>query len=97
MEAVTRNPLADPSILGVSSGASFRRDRGHLFRFDRLLVSTSGLPSSAPSSPPCSFLMCCRLRQKRTHPGKLALAGIVISQCWRPGPAPMLLLDRQTI
>lgn len=52
LQAVTRNPLADPGILGLSQGAA----AGVVFAIalgwaNGFLLGTSGTPSPAPSSP----------------------------------------------
>ena len=55
MQGVTRNPLADPGILGRQHGRLARRRHRHrLLRPQRPRAATSGSPSPAPRSPPSS-------------------------------------------
>ena len=88
MQAVTRNPLADPSILGVSSGASFAivtaiyyvgltsAAQYVWFAFAGALVASALV-----------FLIGSAGRDGPT-PVKLALAGVVVSARSAPGRAP---------
>jgi iron complex transport system permease protein len=96
MQGVTRNPLADPFILGVSSGASFAivtaiyyfgivAPTGYVwFSFAGALVA-SGLV----------FLIGSAGRDGPT-PVKLALAGVVISAALGAWTSTLLLLDEAT-
>lgn len=96
MQGVTRNPLADPFILGVSSGASFAivtaiyylgivAPAGYIwFAFAGALIA-SGLV----------FLIGSAGRDGPT-PVKLALAGVVISAALGAWTSALLLLDQTT-
>jgi iron complex transport system permease protein len=96
MQGVTRNPLADPFILGVSSGASFAlvtaiyffditAPAGYIwFAFAGALVA-SGLV----------FLIGSAGRDGPT-PVKLALAGVVISAALSAWTSALLLMDEET-
>jgi len=97
MQAVTRNPLADPSILGVSSGATFA-----------IVMATFYLRLSAPSQYVwfafagallASLLVFAIGSAGRGGPSpiKLALAGVVISALLGSWTSALLLLDENTL
>jgi iron complex transport system permease protein len=97
MQAVTRNPLASPSILGVSSGASFAivtavyyggitAPLGYLW-----FAFAGGLAASA-----LVFLIGSAGREGPS-PVKLALAGVVVSALLGAWTRALLLLDEQTL
>jgi iron complex transport system permease protein len=97
MQSVTRNPLADPSILGISGGASFAvvaaiyyggitSPLGYVWfafagAFGAALL-VSAVASTGPAGP---------------TPVKLALAGVVIAFLLGAWTSALLLLDRQTL
>lgn len=97
MQAVTRNPLAGPSILGVSSGASFA-----------IVTAITFLGLTAPSqyvwfafagalaAAAIVFLIGSAGRGGAT-PVKLALAGVVVSALLGAWTNTLLLLDEQTL
>lgn len=97
MQAVTRNPLAGPSILGVNSGAAFGVVTavffGHLthplefvwFAFAGGLGAAAlvyGIASAGPGG---------------ASPVKLALAGVIMSALLSSWLTALLLLDQQTL
>lgn len=97
MQAATRNPLAEPSILGVSSGAAFGVVTAVFF--GRLVhplqyvwfAFAGGLAASAVvyaigSAGPGG-----------ASPVKLALAGIIVSTLLSSWLTALLLLDQQTL
>jgi iron complex transport system permease protein len=97
MQAVTRNPLASPSILGVSSGAAFAivtavyyggitSPLGYLW-----FAFAGGLAASA-----LVFLIGSAGREGPS-PVKLALAGVVVSALLGAWTRALLLLDEQTL
>jgi iron complex transport system permease protein len=97
MQAVTRNPLADPSILGVSSGATFA-----------IVTATYYLRLSSPSqyiwfafagALLASMLVFAVGAAGRGGPSpiKLALAGVVISALLGSWTSALLLLDESTL
>ncbi len=97
MQAVTRNPLAAPSILGVSSGASFAivtavyyggitSPLGYIW-----FAFIGGLAASA-----LVFLIGSAGREGPS-PVKLALAGVVVSALLGAWTRALLLLDEQTL
>lgn len=97
MQAVTRNPLAGPSILGVSSGASFAIVTA-IFSFG--ISSAAGyLPfafAGALIASTLVFLIGSAGRGGAT-PIKLALAGVVVSALLSAWTNALLLLDEQTL
>ncbi len=97
MQAVTRNPLADPTILGVSSGATFA-----------IVTASYYLGLSAPSqyvwfafagALGASLLVFAIGSAGRDGPSpiKLALAGVVISALLGSWTSALLLLDESTL
>ncbi|MQA01042.1 MAG: iron chelate uptake ABC transporter family permease subunit [Dehalococcoidia bacterium] len=60
MQAATRNPLAGPSILGVSSGASFAIVSAIYSAISSHRSSTSGSRSRADCSPRRSSMRSAR-------------------------------------
>lgn len=97
MQAVTRNPLADPSILGVSAGASFG-----------VVTAVFFLGLTAPyqfvwfafgGALIASFLVFAigSAGSGGATPVKLALAGVVISSLLAAWTSALLLLDENTM
>ena len=97
MQAVTRNPLASPSILGVSSGSAFAivtavyyggitSPLGYIW-----FAFAGGLAASA-----LVFLIGAAGRDGPS-PVKLALAGVVVSALLGAWTRALLLLDEQTL
>ena len=96
MQAVTRNPLADPSILGVSSGASFAVVAavfygGMTAAYQYVWFAFAGALLAA-----VLVFIIGSVGHQGPSPVKLALAGIVVSQLLAAWTSAMLLLDRQT-
>jgi iron complex transport system permease protein len=97
MQAVTRNPLAGPSILGVSSGASFAIVTA---------IYAGGMTSphqyvwfsfvGALGASALVFLIGSAGRGGAT-PVKLALAGVVVSALLSAWVSALLLLDERTL
>lgn len=97
MQAVTRNPLAGPSILGVSSGASFAIVTaifvgGLTSPYQYVWFSFAG----ALGASALVFLIGTAGRGGGT-PVKLALAGAVVSALLGAWVSALLLLDEQTL
>ena len=46
-QALTRNPLADPAVLGVAGGAALGAVLGHLWGLEGSLAATVGLSAAA--------------------------------------------------
>jgi iron complex transport system permease protein len=97
MQAVTRNPLAGPSILGVSSGASFAIVTAVFYGG---LTSPLGYIwfafAGALGASALVFLIGSAGREGPS-PVKLALAGVVVSALLSAWTRALLLLDEQTL
>lgn len=97
MQAVTRNPLADSSILGVSSGASFAIVTA-IFYFG--ITSPQGFVwfafAGALVASVLVFIVGTSGRDGPT-PVKLTLAGVVISALLGAWTSALILLDEQTM
>jgi len=96
-QAITRNPLADPSILGVSSGATLA-----------VVIAVYFFGLTAPyqyvwfafaGAMLASLLVFVMSSAGRggASPAKVALAGIVISAMLASWTSALLLLDRETM
>jgi iron complex transport system permease protein len=97
MQAATRNPLAGPSILGVSSGAAFAIVTavffGHMtsplqyiwFAFVGALIAST------------LVYFVASIGQGGTSPVKLALAGAVVTALLGAWTTALLLLSQQTL
>jgi len=97
MQAVTRNPLADPSILGVSSGASFGVVSAVFFL--GLTAPYQFVWFAFGGALIASFLVFVIGSTGRggVTPVKLALAGVVISSLLSAWTSALLLLDENTM
>ncbi|MGE0228710.1 MAG: FecCD family ABC transporter permease [Dehalococcoidia bacterium] len=97
MQAATRNPLAGPSILGVSSGASFAIVSAIYFSgvgepleyvwfaFGGALLASTLVYSVASAG------------RGGATPVKLALSGVIVSALLASWTSALLLLDRETL
>jgi iron complex transport system permease protein len=96
MQAVTRNPLADPTILGVSSGASFAIVVAVFFA--GLTATHEFMPLAFAGGLIASLIVFTIGSAGRggASPVKLALAGIVVSELLRAWTSTLLLLDQTT-
>ena len=96
MQGVTRNPLADPSIMGVSAGAGFAI----------VAIAYYGEQSNAAAYMPFAFaggfltalavMFIGSAGKGGVSPVKLALAGLVISALLSSWTSALLLLDQET-
>ena len=95
MQGVTRNPLADPFILGVSSGAAFGLVTAiYLLRiFDPAQTIWFAFAGALAASG-LVFLIGAAGRDGPT-PVKLALAGVVVSAALGAWTSALLLLDEE--
>lgn len=96
MQAVTRNPLADPSILGVSSGASFAIVTA--FYYGGLTESYQYVWFAFAGAMVAALLVFAvgSVGRGGPSPVKLALAGVVVSSLLSAWTSALLLLDEQT-
>ncbi len=97
MQAVTRNPLADPSILGVSSGASFAIVTA--IYFIGLSEPTQYVWFAFGGAFLTSLLVygVASVGRGGATPVKLALAGVIVSALLSSWTSALLLLDRETL
>ena len=80
MQAVVKNPLADPYILGISSGASLGATIGVLFGFGALFGANSVGVMAFLGAMGTSFLVLFIANiGGRSNAGKLILAGMAVS------------------
>ncbi len=96
MQAVTRNPLADPSILGVSSGASFAIVTA--VYYGGMTESYQYVWFAFAGALIASLLVFVigSVGRDGPSPVKLALAGVVVSSLLGAWTSALLLLDEQT-
>lgn len=96
LQAVTRNPLADPSILGISNGASFAIVTA--FYYGNLTRAHEYVPVAFAGALLASLLVFVIGSAGRggASPVKLALAGVVVSSLLTAWTSALLFLDRQT-
>ncbi len=97
MQAVTRNPLAEPAILGVSSGASFAIVTAVYFLglttpSQYLWFGFAGALGAA-----MVVLFIASAGRGGPSPVKLALAGVVLSSLLGAWTSALILLDEQTL
>ena len=96
MQGVTRNPLADPFILGVSSGASFALVTAiYYFQLTQATQYVWFAFAGALAASTLVFLIGSTGRDGPT-PVKLALAGVVVSAALSAWTSALLLLDEET-
>jgi iron complex transport system permease protein len=96
MQGVTRNPLADPFILGVSSGASFALVTAiYYFQLTQATQYVWFAFAGALAASSLVFLIGSTGRDGPT-PVKLALAGVVVSAALSAWTSALLLLDEET-
>src|SRR3712207_993776 len=96
MQGVTRNPLADPFILGVSSGASFALVTAiYSFQLTQPTQYVWFAFAGALAASSLVFLIGSAGRDGPT-PVKLALAGVVVSAALSAWTSALLLLDEET-
>ncbi|MEJ7837691.1 MAG: iron ABC transporter permease [Thermomicrobiales bacterium] len=97
MQAVTRNPLAGPDILGVSSGASFAIVSAiYFFGYTSIEQYLWFAFAGAAAASALVFLVGSAGRGGAT-PIKLALSGVVISSLLGAWTSALTLLDEDTL
>lgn len=96
MQAVMRNPLADPSILGVSSGASFAIVTAIFY--GGLTSRHEYMPFAFVGALLAALLVFAigSAGSGGASPVKLALAGVVISSLLSSWTSALLMLDEET-
>ncbi|SFB40336.1 iron complex transport system permease protein [Amycolatopsis marina] len=97
MQAVTRNPLAEPGILGINAGAAFGVVGAvHLFG----VVSPTGYVWFAFAGAALSVVVVYLLggtARSATSPVKLALAGVVVTMLLHAWTTLVLVFDQRTL
>src|SRR6185295_8699479 len=97
MQAVTRNPLADPGVLGVSAGASLAVVVAiYVFGFTSLSAYVWFALVGAASASVLVYSLGS-LGRGGTTPVRLALAGAALSASLGGITSAVVLLDRQTL
>ncbi|GIW04325.1 MAG: siderophore ABC transporter permease [Thermomicrobiales bacterium] len=97
MQAVTRNPLADPSILGVSSGASFTIVTAtYAFGLTAVAEYLWFAFVGALGAGALVFLIASSGRDGPS-PVKLTLAGVVVSGLLGAWTSALIILDEETL
>lgn len=97
MQAATRNPLAGPSILGVSSGASFAVVSAIFFLG---IATPSGYVWFAFVGAAAASLLVYGIASAGrggATPVKLALSGVIVSALLASWSTALLLLDQETL
>ena len=80
MQAVVKNPLADPYVLGISSGASLGATAAILFGFGTLFGSNSvGIMAFLGAMVTSFAVLFIANMGSRANAGKLILAGMAVS------------------
>ena len=80
LQGLTRNPLADPGILGINAGASFADGRRRSRSASPTCRASSGSPSSAPPWPRSWSTLIASLGRDGATPMKLAIAGAAVTR-----------------
>jgi iron complex transport system permease protein len=96
MQGVTRNPLADPFILGVSSGASFALVTAIYFLGITAPTGYIWFAFAGALAASVLVLLIGSAGRDGPTPVKLALAGVVISAALGAWTSTLLLLDEET-
>ena len=97
MQAVTRNPLAGPSILGVSSGAASPSSRRSTSSASRRRWQYVWFAFAGALAPRLLVYGIGSAGEAARSPVKLALAGVVVSALLGAWTTALLLLDEQTL
>jgi iron complex transport system permease protein len=97
MQAVTRNPLAGPSILGVSSGASFAIVTAIYFLGLSSAAQYIWFAFAGALAAAALVFMVGSAGRGGATPVKLALAGVVVSALLGAWTNALILLDEDTL
>lgn len=98
-QALFKNPLADPYILGVSSGAGLGATLALTAFGTSYLARAAGVPLGAFAGALLTMLLVVRLasRRGRLDPTSLLLAGIAISYTLSAITSFVLVFDRESM
>lgn len=97
MQAVTRNPLAGPSILGVSSGASFAIVTAIFYGGITSVYGYIWFAFAGALGASALVFLIGSAGREGPSPVKLALAGVVVSALLGAWTRALLLIDEQTL
>ncbi len=97
MQAATRNPLADPSILGVNSGAAFAIVTAMFFGLAASPLQTLWFAFAGGLAASALALIISSAGSGGASPAKLALAGMIISTLLGSWTTALLLLNQQAL
>lgn len=97
MQAVTRNPLAGPSILGVSSGASFAIVTAVYYGGLNSPIEFVWFAFAGAMGASAFVFVIGSAGRDGPSPVKLALAGVIISSLLGAWSSALLLLDDATL
>ena len=98
MQGLTRNPLADPGILGVNAGAALFVVIGiYSFGLTSLSSATCGSPSPAPRVASVIVYSLGSIGREGATPVKLALAGAALTALLGSITTAILLVDVDTL
>jgi iron complex transport system permease protein len=96
MQAVTRNPLAGPEILGVTSGSAFAVVTG-IYVGGLTAVHEYIWLSFAGGLAAAALVFLIGTAGRAATPVKLALAGMIVSSLLASWVTAIILLDRETL
>ena len=97
MQAVTRNPLAGPSILGVSSGASFAIVTAVFYGGITSVYGYIWFAFAGALGASALVFLIGSAGREGPSPVKLALAGVIVSALLGAWTRALLLIDEQTL
>ena len=94
LQAVVRNPLAEPYVLGVSAGAGLAAVAVLVLGSASGMLATVGVPGSAFAGALIALLAVVALstQQRTVSPGRLLLAGVAVSYLCQAGTTYIQLL-----
>ncbi|MRS12825.1 MAG: iron ABC transporter permease [Actinobacteria bacterium] len=98
-QALFKNPLADPYILGVSSGAGLGATLAISLLGTGYFARAAGVPLGAFAGAALTMVLVVRLASRKGHldPTSLLLAGIAISYTLSAVTSFLLVFDRQSM
>ena len=97
MQTVTRNPLADPGLLGINSGAAFGVVVFMAVAGDEVTVARSAAAMAGATSGALVVLTLGAFAGSRPHPLRLLLAGAAVSAFFLAMVRAFLLLSQQAL
>ncbi|MBY3418558.1 iron ABC transporter permease [Rhizobium laguerreae] len=97
MQTVTRNPLADPGLLGISAGAAFGVVIFIAVAGDAITLARSVAAMAGATSGALAVLALGAFAGSRPHPIRLLLAGAAVSAFFLAIVRGFLLLSQQAL